>query len=111
MPGVKRGQTVADMLYSNAVMTEYGCLEWKRGRLPKGYGRVRWRGRQTIASRVSLEIKLGRPVQPDMFACHTCDNPPCILPDHLYEGTRSDNERDKYTPAQERYLAAIRSTA
>lgn len=30
-----------------------------------------------------------------MLICHTCDNPPCINPDHLYAGTNTDNTRDK----------------
>lgn len=29
-----------------------------------------------------------------MCACHHCDTPPCINPDHLFEGTRADNVRD-----------------
>jgi len=108
MSGTKRGERVADTFYSQGELMAYGCLEWQRGRLPKGYGRLRWRGKRMTASRVSLEIKLGRPVASDLFALHTCDNPPCFLPDHLYEGTRSDNEQDKLTPTQERYLASVR---
>lgn len=29
-----------------------------------------------------------------MEICHTCDNPPCCNPKHLFEGTKIDNQRD-----------------
>jgi hypothetical protein len=31
-----------------------------------------------------------------MFACHRCDVKPCCRPSHLYEGSQSDNELDKW---------------
>lgn len=45
------------------------------------------------ANRLVLESVLGRPLRPGMMACHT-DNPRCIRPAHLYEGTASQNMRD-----------------
>jgi len=39
-----------------------------------------------------------------MQACHTCDNPPCVNPDHLFEGTPLYNTRDKITKGRARYL-------
>jgi hypothetical protein len=29
-----------------------------------------------------------------LFACHHCDNPPCVNPDHLFWGTGFDNHTD-----------------
>lgn len=45
-----------------------------------------------LAHRAALAEKLGRPV--DGHALHHCDNPPCIEPSHLYEGSPLDNAAD-----------------
>lgn len=73
-----------------------GCLVWKNGKQSaRGYGWLWLKGRPVLANRVALSLKLGRPIPDDMFACHTCDNPPCCNPEHLKEGTNQDNMNDK----------------
>ncbi len=62
-----------------------------------GYGRRYIRGSHgeyDKAHRFALEEKLGRPIKPGMEALHHCDNPPCIEPSHLFEGTQADNMHD-----------------
>ena len=68
------------------------CWPWtgaRNGR--RGYGSFDHAG----AHRFALELKLGRPLAFGMFACHTCDNPPCCNPLHLFEGTHQDNVDDR----------------
>jgi hypothetical protein len=67
------------------------CWPWTGYRMASGYGR----NRHGYTHRYALQLALGRPLGPGMEACHTCDNPPCCNPAHLFEGTRLDNERDK----------------
>jgi hypothetical protein len=45
-----------------------------------------------IVSRFSWYLHFGDPG--DKFVLHTCDNPPCVRPDHLFLGTNLDNIRD-----------------
>lgn len=79
--------------YHGWTVTESGCWEWNGPRSNTGYGVVYHAGETLIASRVAYRLWKGD--EPgDLFVCHTCDNPPCINPEHLWLGTNADNMRD-----------------
>jgi len=71
------------------------CWEWTASKL-KGYGsftcfyKDKWTRRP--ASSYIWE-KLNGPIPEGLEVCHTCNNPPCVRPDHLEAGTRSHNQR------------------
>lgn len=69
------------------------CIEWSGARNEKGYGRLKLRGEQCYAHRVAYEQAFG-PIPEGLLVLHSCDNPPCINPEHLSVGTYADNHRD-----------------
>lgn len=81
-------------------VTDGDCWEWNGYRNPRGYGMLS-RGRREadgsspplLAPRAALELTSG-PIPAGMVACHRCDNPPCVNPDHLFIGERLDNNTD-----------------
>lgn len=70
------------------------CWEWIKTTDRKGYGLISLNGKNYRATRISWMIANGRMPYPDMDICHTCDNPRCVNPAHLWEGTRKQNLQD-----------------
>src|SRR6476646_7023011 len=48
-----------------------------------------------LASRVSWQLAHGD-IPSGMCVLHSCDNPLCVRPDHLFLGTRKENTRDMW---------------
>jgi len=69
-----------------------GCWVWKAGVNSAGYGSFWLNGQVRRAHRVVMEWQ-GYDVE-GKFVCHSCDNPRCVNPDHLWLGSQKDNMRD-----------------
>ena len=88
-----------DIILQNVTIDkDTGCWEWGMGKDTCGYGQVRFNGKKVHASRISF-VYLSKPhdlmaLPAGMCVCHTCDNPGCVNPSHLWLGTASDNMRD-----------------
>lgn len=75
-----------------------GCWEWDGYRTEKGYGRLAIkteRGYRSIFSH-RLSYSLHHATDPGrLCVCHTCDNPACVRPDHLFLGSKRANNEDR----------------
>ena len=70
------------------------CWLWTGYQNHRGYGQASFNGKVMLTHRISFTIQRGRLPLAGMKICHHCDNPSCVRPDHLFEGTDSDNMRD-----------------
>lgn len=70
------------------------CWPWRRGLFTNGYGQFRVGKRKVKAHRCAYELSRGT-IPPGLRVLHSCDNPPCCNPDHLFTGTAADNAHDR----------------
>lgn len=78
-----------------------GCWEWIGARQgPNGYGNFYYNGQAGTAHRYSYQLHYG-PIPDGLQVLHTCDNRPCVRPDHLFAGSHVDNMRDMLRKGRE----------
>lgn len=80
---------------ANTILNENGCLLWNGYKDKYGYGRIWGMDRTDLLHRFIFEEMNNIILPPNISVCHTCDNPSCINPKHLFSGTHEDNMKDK----------------
>ena len=87
---------IAEQFWSRVEKTD-SCWLWTGSTNKYGYGLTHRGGPNQAttrrAHRMAWELCNG-PIPKGLWVLHKCDNPPCVNPDHLFVGNRSDNMKD-----------------
>lgn len=81
------------------------CIETTRYKNKFGYGCERYEGKVNLSHRVAFAKHHNLPIEQlvGKIVRHTCDNPPCVNPDHLLLGTHQDNMDDMKSRGRENH--------
>lgn len=81
------------------------CWNWTACKNRRGYGMLRRPQTRSnyLAHRLSYEMNIG-PIPDGFGVLHTCDNPSCVNPRHLFIGDHSANMADMWAKGRHRRL-------
>lgn len=85
-------------LLRRSAATASGCVEWAGARNAQGYGMIGFGGHAMLYAHRAAWLVAHGELPPGALVLHSCDNPPCVLVEHLRLGSAKDNMDD----AQER---------
>lgn len=81
---------------------ESTCHYWSGSVDRSGYGYFKINGKTIKAHRASYLLHKDE-IPQGFFVCHSCDNPTCVNPDHLWVGTARDNNMDMTKKGRQRH--------
>ena len=71
------------------------CWNWTGAITSTGYGKIKVQYKTKLAHRHSYELLVG-PIDTGLFILHSCDNKLCVNPEHLRQGTQSENIKEMH---------------
>ena len=88
-------EEIIEKLWSKTVIdSETGCRLWKGSRNQLGYGRINIEGKNRYVHRIAFECLKGIPKNLVLHDDKLCKSKNCWAPEHLYDGTYSENRFD-----------------
>jgi hypothetical protein len=91
-------EQIISRFWSKVEKVQSGCWLWKASKRNKGYGAFTWHGNsgelvQGLAHRFSYELHF-KEIPKGICVLHRCDVPSCVNPEHLFLGTKQENNDD-----------------
>lgn len=84
-----------DRFCSKLIKTSTDCWEYSGAKDADGYGMFWFQGKTKGAHQFSARYLGNMILQPGNHVCHSCDNPPCCNPNHLFVGSSQMNTADR----------------
>ena len=97
---------LADVWNRIDVKEDNECWEWIGKKNRGGYGVMCMDYKNRMVHRLVYADKIG-PIPDGMCVCHTCDNPGCCNPSHMWIGTRGDNNTDRSRKGRTNYVVTL----
>lgn len=100
------------MNLKNELLTSYNldssnCWNWKFSKDSNGYGFLFYNSKLRRVHRLAAHLFKNLDLDSKVAVLHTCDNPSCYNPEHLFLGNQSDNMKDMHNKRRHSSSASI----